>query len=144
MDTANQSRTARRRASDLALLLCGVWLIGLGLYFALLRPPLLAEDNRFIGPEVELAVQNAPALLNWLHRIFLVMGGFIAASGLLLIHAVRSPSLSDRPDSLLLLLIAGAASVGLMSVVNFAIGSDFRWLLFLPALAWAAALWLRR
>jgi hypothetical protein len=28
---------------------CGVWLIGLGLYFIFLRPPLLPEDPRYIG-----------------------------------------------------------------------------------------------
>ena len=32
---------------------------------------------------------------------------------------------------------AGALSVGTMSAVNFVLGSDFRWLLILPVVAWA-------
>lgn len=34
---------------------------------------------------------------------------------------------------------AGALSVGTMSAVNFALGSDFRWLLILPLTAWMFA-----
>ena len=38
------------------------------------------------------------------------------------------------------LSVAGAASVALMSVTNFLLHSDFRWLLLLPALLWFAGL----
>jgi hypothetical protein len=37
------------------------------------------------------------------------------------------------------MLVTGALSVGLMSAVNFALGSDFRWLLAVPAAVWLAA-----
>jgi hypothetical protein len=37
-------------------------------------------------------------------------------------------------------LIGGASSIGLMSVVNFVIGSDFKWALFACALVWALSL----
>ena len=40
----------------------------------------------------------------------------------------------------LLLGLAGLMSVAGMSAVNFALGSDFRWLLILPVLAWALGL----
>lgn len=36
--------------------------------------------------------------------------------------------------------IAGAASIGLMAGVNFAIGSDFKWILFAVALLWTSSL----
>ena len=35
---------------------------------------------------------------------------------------------------------SGALTVALMSAVNFAIASDFRWLLVLPAVVWLASL----
>jgi hypothetical protein len=41
---------------------------------------------------------------------------------------------------LVLLGAAGVFSVGTMSAENFALGSDFRWLLIIPAGAWMAGL----
>lgn len=38
---------------------------------------------------------------------------------------------------LVLLGLVGLMSVAARSAVNFALGSDFRWLLVLPVLAWA-------
>ena len=40
---------------------CGVWLIGLGLYFAVMRPPLLPEDPRFMGTTLA-QIHSAPTL----------------------------------------------------------------------------------
>ena len=36
--------------------------------------------------------------------------------------------------------LSGVLTVGLMSATNFALHSDFRWLLLLPALVWLAGL----
>ncbi len=36
--------------------------------------------------------------------------------------------------------ISGAFTVVLMSAINFALASDFRWVLLIPALLWLAAL----
>ena len=47
----------------------------------------------------------------------------------------------SRPrGATLVLALAGDLTLVLMSAVNFALHSDFRWLLALPPLAWAAAL----
>ena len=43
-------------------------------------------------------------------------------------------------DTFAALAVAGAASVGLMSAINFLLNSDFRWLLLLPALLWLLGL----
>ena len=40
---------------------CDVWLIALGLYFAVMRPPLLPEDPRFMGTTLSL-IRSAPTL----------------------------------------------------------------------------------
>ena len=42
-------------------------------------------------------------------------------------------------EAVVALALAGAASIGLMAAVNFAIRSDFRWLLLGAAALWAAA-----
>ena len=47
-------------------------------------------------------------------------------------HRLRGPSWA--------IVFPGALTVGLMSATNFALHSDFRWLLLLPALVWLAAL----
>lgn len=52
-------------------------MVGLGVYFVALRPPLLPEDARYIGatlPEIQAAV---PGLERWLRHVFTVMGGFM-------------------------------------------------------------------
>jgi hypothetical protein len=117
--------------------LCGVWLLGLGLYFIFVRPPMLPEDLRFIGTSPETLAQAVPALPTWLQRVFTVMGGFIFGGGALTLCLLGH--LTERRVRIGL-WFAGVSTVGLMSAVNFAIDSDFKWLLLLPALAWLAAL----
>jgi hypothetical protein len=43
----------RIHAFELIFVDCGIWLIGLGLYFAALRPALLPEDLRYIGASAQ-------------------------------------------------------------------------------------------
>lgn len=118
---------------------CSLWLAGLGLYFIFLRPALLPEDPRFIGASIDTIRSSVPGLERWLGHVFNVLGGFMVAAGVLL--ALVGWHLELRgPRSLAALSVAGVASVGLMSATNFAIGSDFRWLLVLPAALWVAGL----
>lgn len=130
----------QRGAAEWLFVACGVWLVGLGLYFIFVRPPLLPEDVRYMGAGHEAVRAALPGLATWLGKVFTVMGGFMAGSGVLVLHLVRNV-LPDRPSGTLVSLsLAGLATVGLMSGVNFALRSDFRWLLVVPALAWAAGL----
>jgi hypothetical protein len=123
---------------------CGVFQTGMGIYFVRLRPTLLPEDEGFIGHSLESLSKFAPPISIWLDRVFTVLGGHILATGLLIIltalllwfHA------GNRKSASALVFIAGLSSVVLMSAVNFAIHSDFRWLLLLPAAAWMAAVML--
>ena len=119
---------------------CGIWLVALGLYFAVLRPPLLPEDPRFIGTTLEQIRADVPGLENWLKRVFTVMGGFMAGAGVLTVFlAITTMRLRLRGTSGAIAL-SGVLTVGLMSATNFALHSDFRWLLLLPALVWLAGL----
>lgn len=129
------------RAIGLGLLSgCAAFQVGMGIYFIALRPPLLPEDERFIGGSLVETSRTAPELATWLDRVFVVLGGHAVATGLLAFLAVYLVSRGGRPSTAALLLLAGAGlfSVVLMSGINFAIASDFRWVLLVPALAWTA------
>ena len=114
--------------------------MGLGFYFIALRPPLLPEDLRFMGttlPQVQTAV---PGLEPWLEKVFTVLGGFMAGAGVLTIF-VAAVALPPRlKGSSWAIALSGVLTVGLMSATNFALHSDFRWLLLVPALVWLAGL----
>jgi len=125
------------RVESALLAACGAWLVGLGLYFIFVRPALLPEDFRYVGITQQALIQAAPGLQRWLQRVFTVMGGFMLGTGVLTLCLVRA--MPQRPMRIGLWL-AGFLTVGLMSAVNFMIGSDFRWILLVPALVWLAAL----
>ena len=119
---------------------CGAWLIALGLYFLFLRPALLPEDPKYIGSSLEAIRVAMPGLERWLGHVFNVMGGFMVATGAMtVLVAFRFLARCER-GTFAALTAAGAASVALMSVTNFLLHSDFRWLLLLPALLWLVGL----
>lgn len=130
----------RRGVSAIIFLACGVWLIGLGAYFALLRPALLPEDPRFMGSSLQQIEAALPGLGRWLSHVFVVMGGFMAASGLLTAFLALTAVPSRRRGTGLVLLLSGLATVVTMSWTNFAIDSNFKWLLLAPAVLWFAGL----
>ena len=125
-----------RRLSLLIFVVCGIWLVGLGCYFALLRPALLPEDPRFIGTSLAQIQSTVPGLERWLDRVFVVMGGFMAASGLLTAFVAVTAVPARRKGTGSVLLLAGLATVVTMSWTNFAIDSNFKWILLVPALLW--------
>ena len=119
---------------------CGMWLLALGVYFFLFRPALLPEDPRFMGSTLEALRAAAPGLERWLNLVFNVMGGFMIASGALtVLVAIRYVS-GRSPGTFAAMSLAGAAGVALMSVTNFELRSDFRWVLLVPTVLWLAAL----
>ena len=66
-------------------------------------------------------------------------GQAFAAGGLTVFVAVTDIRQGDKVAVIALALV-GAAFIGLMAVVNFAIRSDFRWMLLGAAALWAAAI----
>jgi hypothetical protein len=119
---------------------CGIWLVALGLYFAFLRPALLPEDPRFMGTTLSQIRSNAPGLESWLKRVFIVMGGFMAGAGVLTVFVATTAMRLGLKGTSWAMALSGALTVGLMSAANFALHSDFRWVLLLPALVWLAGL----
>jgi hypothetical protein len=70
--------------------------IGVGVYMALLRPPLLPEDLRALGVDEK---SLPPSLLRWLSVVFTTWGAFITAFGVLLLGVARTLS-GARTDAL--------------------------------------------
>lgn len=132
----------RHRWSRWLMCSCGAWLLGLGAFFVFLRPPLLPEDLRYIGVTLEALRAAAPALEGWLAKVFVVMGGFMAGAGALTVYVALSQRKTGRFGTVSVLAFTGLVTVGLMSAVNFALGSDYRWLLVAPMLAWTIGTWL--
>ena len=135
-----EPKTERIQPSGKVFLACGLWLIALGLYFLLLRPALLPEDPAFIGSSLEAIRAAIPGLERWLGHVFNVMGGFMVAVGAMTAFLAWRFLSRREPGTFAILLVAGAASVALMSATNFLLHSNFRWLLLLPALLWLAGL----
>jgi hypothetical protein len=97
--------------SSKVLALCGLILIGMGLYFALRRPALLPEDAR--ATRVRRSRSLGPPF-----RAFWI--GSRRVSGTV--------------------TLAGLTSIGWMAAVNFIIDTDYKWLLLAFAALWGAAL----
>ena len=126
--------------SSTLLTVCGIILIGMGLYFALIRPELLPEDIRYMGSSSEQLQSTAPNLLNWLDKVFWVMGGYVFTSGLLTCYISQTAFRERRRGVLSVVGLAGLSSLGLMVMINFLIASDFKWLLLVFAALWLSAL----
>ena len=132
--------TKSRRVARWMLTACGVWLVGLGLYFMFLRPSLLPEDPRFMGATLAQIQAAVPGLEGWLKRVFTVMGGFMAGAGVLTVFVATVAVPSRLKGASWAIALSGALTVALMSATNFALHSDFRWVLLVPAVIWLASL----
>ncbi|MDQ6647033.1 MAG: hypothetical protein M3Y93_07355 [Pseudomonadota bacterium] len=120
---------------------CGIILIGLGAYFAFLRPPLLPEDTRAIGATGGQITALAPGLSAWLKHVFWVIGGYMAGTGVLTMYIALVSVPGRARGAAGVATLAGFLSIGWMATVNFIIDSDFKWLLLGAALLWGVAAW---
>ena len=132
-------RTLRSYAA-VVLAFGGLILIGMGLYFIFLRPALLPEDARYMGSSVVQIQDLLPELAPWLQRVFSVLGGYMLATGLLTVHLAITTFRSGTPGATMVVALSGLGSIGAMAVTNFAIDSDFKWLLLLFTLPWVLAI----
>ena len=123
-----------------ALALGGLILIGMGLYFVFMRPALLPEDARYMGSSVAQIQELLPGLAPWLQLVFGVLGGYMLATGLLTVHVAITTFRSDPSGATMVVALSGLVSIGGMAVTNFAIDSDFKWLLLLFTLPWVLAI----
>ena len=138
--TGQNGITNLQRLAACALALGGVILMGMGLYFAILRPPLLPEDMRYMGATIAQIQTVLPGLEPWLARVFGVLGGFMFATGLLTVYVAATAFRTGKHGVLAVIAVSGIASIGWMAITNFVIDSDFKWILLAFALLWVLAL----
>jgi hypothetical protein len=62
--------------------------------------------------------------------------------GVLICYTARASLRTRAPGALAVTCLSGVMSIGLMVAVNFAIHSDFRWILLLLTMPWIAAVFL--
>ena len=101
----------------------------MGVYFIILRSPLLPEDLRYMQSTAASIQNNVAGLSAWLQKVFWVMGSYIFTSGLLIIFIALTSFRKRLPGTFIIVALAGITSIGSMTIVNFMIGSDFRWVL---------------
>ena len=126
--------------SSILLTGSGIRPIGIGIYFVLLRPSLLPQDIRFMNLTPAEVQSVGGKLGSWLVHVFRVMGGDIAATGVLAITLAATSFRDHHPAAAAGAMIGGAASIGWMAAVNFMIDFDFKWVLLGFAMVWAASL----
>ena len=119
---------------------CGVILVGIGGFFIALRPSLLPEDLLFMDTTVDRIEAQVPGLTRWLRRVFWVMGGYISSTGLLVVFVATTELRDGNSTALAILGLAGIASIGWMTIVNFLLHSHFRWALLALTGLWTAGL----
>ena len=106
--------------------MAGATFVLTGLYFMLVRPPLLPEDVLYMAlPAVQFDAIR-PRLELWLGHVFWVMGGYVLATGVLTITLAATSFRAHHWAAAVGALIGGAASIGWMAYVNFAINSGLQ------------------
>ncbi len=80
----------------------------------------------------------------WLKKVFWVMGCYIFTTGLLTIFIAFTSFRTRTRGVYGIVAFSGISSIGAMTVVNFMIGSDFKWILLIFILPWVIALILYR
>jgi hypothetical protein len=118
----------------------GLILMGMGIYYGFLRPPLLPEDLKYMGSSLTQIQAAIPGLQTWLGRVFGVLGGYIFATGLLTVYVAVTGFRAGRIGAMAVVSVSGLASIGWMAITNFLINSDFKWLLLVFTLPWSIAL----
>jgi hypothetical protein len=147
MTGAATGKQRRWAASAVLLTISGIFLIGVGCYFLFLRPALLPEDIRYMNFTAAELESFGPRLSEWLSWVFRVMGGYVLATGILAITLATTSFRAHQWRAALGAMIGGCASIGWMTVVNFMINSDYKWLLLAIALTWGCSLvlfWVER
>ena len=134
------AKVAPWRPSSVLLALAGIIVAGIGIYFITLRPPLLPEDVRYMRLSAAEQLAIEPRLATWLTQVFRVLGGYSLATGLLAVTLAATAFRARQSVAVIGAFLGGLASIGLMTAVNFAIDSAFKWLLLGIALIWALSL----
>ena len=122
------------------LTLGGLLLAGMGLYFIFLRPPFLPEDFQYMNTTLSVVQNNIFNLSTWLQKVFWVMGSYIFTTGLLTMYVAQTSFRTRARGAYIIVALAGITSMGSMTIVNFILQSDFRFVLLAFTLPWIVSL----
>ncbi len=132
------------KPSVAALVLAGVLCMVMGVYFIFLRPPLLPEDSAYMGTTLPSINGAVPGLSAWLEKVFWVLGGYIFATGLMIVYVANTSFKNRLKGAFSIVTITGLSSIGIMTCINFSINSNFKWMLLAFTLPWLIGLILYR
>ncbi len=124
----------------LSLTLGGLLLVVMGIFFIFLRAPLLPEDSRYIGTSLSEIENKIPGLSAWLQKVFWVMGCYVLTTGLFTVYIAQASFRTREYGAFVIVFIAGITSIGAMTIINFMLQSDFKWLLLAFTLPWFISL----
>jgi hypothetical protein len=115
----------------------------MGVSFVLLRPlvVLLPEDQRFTGLTPDQFQALNPRLFTWMGMVFRSWGAFAIGLGALMVFVATQAYRRGDTWAWWALLVAGTTTFGIFFVVNLLLGSDFRFVIGLLAVAFGWALW---
>ena len=83
----------------------------------------------FVGGDATTVENNISNLTGWLQNVFWVMGSYIFTTGLLTMYVAQTSFRTRTHGAFVIILIAGITSIGSMTIVNFILQSDFKWML---------------
>ena len=126
--------------STILLASSGGILMAIGVYFVFLRPVLLPEDLRYMHASLVQIQAEMPGLVDWLPKVFWVLGGYIFTTGLLTLTIAVTAFRTSVKQPWPVMALAGLTSIGGMVAVNFLLDSDFKWPLAGIATLWAVAI----
>lgn len=145
LETTSKNKMINLKPYSASLLTLGGFLIAaMGFYFVFFRQPLLPEDLRYMNSTLSVVQNNSPDLSVWLQKYFWVIGGYIFTTGLLTIYVAQTSFRTRTHGAFIIVLIAGITSIGAMTMVNFILQSDFRFVLLAFTLPWIFSLILYR
>lgn len=102
--------------SAIVLAQAGLLLASMGLYFIFLRPALLPEDLLYMGLTMQNVKEKIPGLLNWLQKVFWVLGSYIFTAGLLTVFISFTSFRTRLRGAFSIITLTGITSMGLANL----------------------------
>jgi len=140
------TRVHKVTVSSWTLQAVGALAVVMGLAFITLRPLviLLPEDSRFTGLSPAQLKALDPQLFAWIGMVFRSWGVFAVGLGIMMVGLARNAYRRGERWAWWTLAVAGGVTFVGFLLVNFLLGSDFRWVIASLLVVYAAALWLGR
>ena len=105
---------------------------------------LLSEDSRFTGLTPDQLKSLDPRLFTWIGMVFRSWGVFAIGLGIMIVCLAGTAYRSGERWAWWTLAIGGLTTFTGFLFVNFALNSDFRWVIVVLLASYIGALWYGR